>query len=1832
MPRPRHIHSHKLIENRLFAGLSCFADLEKRISALATPHERGAAFEVFAEAYLATQRVPQAKEVWPIGTESLELRQRLVLPAKDKGIDGLILAEDDQFTAYQVKFRQDRQTLLWDDLGNFFGLADRVPQRLVFTNSYEVGETATERLGFMAVRGSDLDELDSQDFAVIEAWLSGEQQTRKLASPGKHQMEAISSIRQGLQNGDRALALMACGSGKTLTALWVTEQMGVKTVLILLPSLALVRQTLHEWLRHTSWPRGGMSYICVCSDTTVDRDSDEIQVRPGDLDFPVTTDPSVLNSFLNREYDGVRLVFSTYQSLKVVIEASSGMSPFDLGIFDEAHKTAGRPELRFGLALDDKNVLIRKRLFMTATPRHYTIAQRDKEGEAKLLFSMDVPEVYGPVVYSLPFTDAVKAGIICGYRIVISVVTSKMVTDEAIRRSIVIVDGDEVKARQVANQIALASVVQKYGIKKAFTFHTSVSSAKSFVTDGPEGIATHLPQFQALHVNGSMNTADREKVMKAFRQASEATLSNARCLTEGVDVPAVDLVAFMAPKRSLVDIVQATGRAMRKSEGKVRGYIIVPLYVEQARGESVEQAVLRSDFSEVWRVIDNLKQVDDVLAHEISAMRQEKGRTGGYDDSRSREPFDILGPELSLDQLRASITAKCLEDVGDPWDERYGQLLAYWEIHGTTEIPARSKDQPLLAKWIVNQRVARRANKLSAERIALLDKLGFNWNPNHAEWRTRYLDLVEYKRVNGHCNVPQTLSKGGLALASWLSNQRMERRRGLLDPERERLLTNLGVEWNRAPGTWEMRFQELLKYKEEHGHCRVPARSPKNKLLAGWVVKQRVDWRKGKISAERKQRMDAIGFQWKVSNDVDETWAIRLAQLKEFHQQHGHSRVTRENETSSGLASWVQAKRSAQGTRTMTEEQKAVLSQLGFWREAPRDSSGWDSMYAALRQYKLEFGDTLVPFGWEVNPSLATWVGRNRTAKRRGELEPHKIAQLDALGFDWEPKVVRWSRMMDALRAFVKANGHCSVPWSDRALSSWLSGQRAALKSGRLTQAQAKALNELGILDSSFTERWEHHFPILREYFRLHGHCDIARSHPQIDDFPEWMAEVRAARKAGKLVQEQVLQLDAIGFDWNAEEPDWETRLEQLRASRSSPLHEKASALLPGLDKWIVHIRNRRHDGLLDDDQIELLNAQGFVWEPGAYWKWDELYERLRHYHAQHGHSSVPIGDEGDPVLARWVQTQRLYFKRGSLDADKVAKLNALKFDWSPTETNWQRRMAQLKTFRQKHGHCDVPEADEHLSLSRWTDYVRNRQSEGLLDADRKAELDALGFSWESARLPGWDAQFARLLEYRAQHGDVLVPFGYPEDPALARWVQTQRMANRRGDLPPDRRQKLIDVGLDWNPHDTKWNGNFAKLSAFHKSCGHWDPPGDSSEMCRLATWIDIQRSAHRKGQLSPDRVKALNELGFPWSASDQKWEEFAVRLQGYIQRHNEFPGGSKARNERGLMRWIATQRRDKTDGLLSEERVQRLTAMGFQWEKSSQPWEQMFEQARSFHAEHGNLDVPRREQWRKLAEWVSSQRTAKRSGLLEVEKQTLLESINITWEFEPKGWDVRFGELQKYKERFGDCDVPYEWPEGIELSRWLTKQRLAYTRGQLEAGKQRKLTELGVDWKSRRDQWDGWFDQLVEFKNKNGHLIPSYFIPETKRLSTWCTSQRKAQKEGRLPKEREERLTALGFQWAENRIRGDEYWDLQYQSMVEFQKEHGHCNVPGGWRDREHPNDKERQLANWCFVQTRTWREGKLKPERYEKLSQLGFEWRPAAPPTSLPGVTKESQGELQL
>ena len=420
MATARHPKATFFVQRQLFAGLTSFAELEQKIAALPDEQSRGAAFEVFAEAYLATQRKYDAAQVWPHGSVPLDVLKNLGLTQQDQGVDGVLQTLLGQFNAYQIKFRTGRPALTWRELSTFIGLADspHIHSRVLLTNCDELPAVLNDRQGFFCIRGSDLDRLETDDFCAMAAWLADAAFIAPKKSPQPHQTEARDALLPALQTHDRVSAIMACGTGKTLVALWVAEAVAQASspassggvpppvgehapgrclnpppgtaatrILILLPSLALLRQTLHEWLRETHLP--SLAYLCVCSDPTVKEGLDALTTQQSDLDFQVSTDAASVRRFLDAPFAGVKMIFSTYQSASVV---GAGMKPgeaFDFAVFDEAHKTAGREGRNFAFALEDKNLFIRKRLFLTATPSHYNPLAKDEEGEAQLVFSMD---------------------------------------------------------------------------------------------------------------------------------------------------------------------------------------------------------------------------------------------------------------------------------------------------------------------------------------------------------------------------------------------------------------------------------------------------------------------------------------------------------------------------------------------------------------------------------------------------------------------------------------------------------------------------------------------------------------------------------------------------------------------------------------------------------------------------------------------------------------------------------------------------------------------------------------------------------------------------------------------------------------------------------------------------------------------------------------------------------------------------------------------------------------------------------------------------------------------------------------------------------------------------------------------------------------------------------------------------------------------------------------------------------------------------------------------------------------------------------------------------
>jgi len=651
--KPKHKKAKYFSEKGIFTNLNNFNDLENRITKLPF-NERGNAFEVFAEAYFKTQALTQAYEVWPDSEILQHIRNKLGLPSTDMGIDGIFKTHNGEYHAYQVKYRTNRSGLSWDELSTFIGLSDKSHKRVLFTNSNDLSPILDSRINFYSIKGNDLDQLDQTDFQAIEEWIKSGSIFTERKKPKSHQIEAINDILQELSINDRATAIMACGTGKTLVALWIAEKRNAQTILVLLPSLALVRQTLHDWANENSWDK--FNYLCVCSDATVVKSNDEIIFHQYDLDFPVTTKKEIVEEFLRNPNISRKIIFSTYQSSQIISQAMPQGFSFDLAIFDEAHKTASRQGVNYAYALQNQNLSIKKRLFLTATPRHYNINNKDKEGDQQVVFSMDDQKTYGRIAHQLSFRVAVKQDLICDYKVIISIVTSEMVNREVLKQGEVIIEGDVIKAQRIANILAIQSAVEKYEIKRIFTFHNSVSSAKSFTAKTNEGIGSYLKYFITLHVNGEMSSSKRDSLLKEFHESEKAIISNARCLTEGVNIPAVDMVAFISPKKSKVDIVQAAGRAMRKYKDKKIGYILIPLFVQITENESIEQALDKTQFDAVWDVLQAMQEQDESLVEIINQLREDCGKALGINDNRLRDRLEFLGPKLSLNELSKSIT------------------------------------------------------------------------------------------------------------------------------------------------------------------------------------------------------------------------------------------------------------------------------------------------------------------------------------------------------------------------------------------------------------------------------------------------------------------------------------------------------------------------------------------------------------------------------------------------------------------------------------------------------------------------------------------------------------------------------------------------------------------------------------------------------------------------------------------------------------------------------------------------------------------------------------------------------------------------------------------------------------------------------------------------------------------------------------------------------------------------------------------------------------------------------------------------------------------------
>jgi predicted helicase len=591
--------------------------------------------------------------------------------AKERGVDGRdtgidLVAKTDatnEYHAIQCKCYAEDYRIQKSDIDSFFTASGKKPftHRLIVTTTTNWSVHAEDAMADQHVPVSKID-LNDLENSLID-WSKYESNKvpilNKKFDPRPHQSTAINNVIREFKTADRGKLIMACGTGKTFTSLRLAEQQTGKgkRVLFLVPSLSLLSQTLTEWTQQSEIP---LHSFAVCSDSDVgkkkDKNEDDIvQTFVHELRYPATTQADKLATEFELRHDNEHLsvVFSTYHSIAVINKAQKqhGLADFDLIICDEAHRTTGATfsdddESAFVRVHDQNFIRADKRLYMTATPRLYgNSAKANAEKDNVVLCSMDDPKLYGHDLHTITFSEAVRRDLLCDYKVIVLTVDEAHISRRI--QSLLKDENNELKVDDAAKIIGCWKALSKLDtkddladddkpMKKAVAFCQVIepqSSSKRKSTKHKVSSKNIAAVFQSVveayqeasdiddglfceaeHVDGSMNASEKGEKISWLKEKTDDNvcriLSNVRCLSEGVDVPALDAVLFLTPRNSQVDVVQSVGRVMRKSEGKTRGYVILPVVVPT--GMEPDEALNNNQvFKVVWDVLQALRSHDD---------------------------------------------------------------------------------------------------------------------------------------------------------------------------------------------------------------------------------------------------------------------------------------------------------------------------------------------------------------------------------------------------------------------------------------------------------------------------------------------------------------------------------------------------------------------------------------------------------------------------------------------------------------------------------------------------------------------------------------------------------------------------------------------------------------------------------------------------------------------------------------------------------------------------------------------------------------------------------------------------------------------------------------------------------------------------------------------------------------------------------------------------------------------------------------------------------------------------------------------------------------------
>ncbi len=1006
-------------------------------------HEKGLQFELLTLNVLKTypQYALQLENIWLLRNGvPPDLKKKLNLPNSDEGIDIIAQTYSGEYWAIQCKFKASHQPPSMRELSTFNNLAHTHCKNISMAILFHTGERGVKKKHLMGEKYAELGlefwlSLSPYQWKAISNASQSKKTRPEVRNPREHQKNAIKQAQKHfVSNGNsRGRLIMPCGTGKSLSAFWIANSLKAKSVIIAVPSLNLIKQSLEDWTTEfvaiNESPRP--EWQVVCSDDSTSKLRDEFVSDVYSLGIHTTTKVDEITSFLKKKTKGRKIIFVTYQSSDRLAKASKKAKfTFDLAILDEAHKTVGVKSKSFSTLLTDKNISIRTRIFMTATERVLKSTNDD-------VLSMDDESVYGKRFYQLTFKDAIHTSpqIISDYKILTIAVTDKQI-QELVKKNKFLTDRknkiEEQDAQSLAAAIALRQATNKYGIKHAISFHRSIKAAENFTKLNERLNSSKVDSIylSSYHISGQQSAGQRSQLLEDFKNDQIALMTNARCLTEGVDVPMIDCVLFADPKQSIVDIVQAAGRALRVYPGKKYGYIMMPLIVPD--NMEFEAFTETTPFKQVAKIVTALSTQDERIVEEFKLINQQKSISGRRIEFTGSIP---VGFKLDISTFAKGIDVAYWKRVGRANWRSFEEARQFvrdlnfkgqsnWQVFRvSTQMPYDIPTNPNLVyqkkgwiswgDWFGTESIANSKRDFltfeEAKNISQNLKL-----KNQVEWFDKYKSGEITKRIPYSPNRFYK-EKGWISWGDWLGTNTVYKKTFLSYDEAKKIVHKLNLN---SQNEWYSFVKNNLK---PHNIPYTPSTSYKNKGWISWadwlntdnIAPQDIKFLPFREARERVHKMNIKNAK---------SWFAFCASGNKPKNIPSNPNLEYKNNGWISYGDWLGTKRTSNWRREFLEfnEAKKIVHSLKL-----KNKKEWDEFCKSGNKPEdipQKPSRTYRDKGWK---GLGDWLGTNTIVSHKISFRPF----IDARKFAQSLNLTTTS---DWFNYFKSANRPSDIPFNPR--------------------------------------------------------------------------------------------------------------------------------------------------------------------------------------------------------------------------------------------------------------------------------------------------------------------------------------------------------------------------------------------------------------------------------------------------------------------------------------------------------------------------------------------------------------------------------------------------------------------------------------------------------------------------------------------------------------------------------------------------------------------------------------------------------------------------------